>query len=152
MAQVVLADHLARAGIDAIVTSTGVSDEEWGNPIDRRAARVLTDAGYQIPAHRARQITLDDLTQTDLILAMTRSHRAAIDRLAARAGLTPPVRLLREFDPTTAGAPSSSLDVPDPWYGTMADFTHTLAQIEAAAPGVVAWAERFQRGDNPPLG
>ena len=49
MAHAVLEQAAARAGVDVVVDSAGVSDEEAGNPIDRRAARVLRDAGYAVP-------------------------------------------------------------------------------------------------------
>ena len=41
MAHAILEQAAARAGVDVVVDSAGVSDEEAGNPIDRRAARVL---------------------------------------------------------------------------------------------------------------
>ena len=71
MAHAILEQAAARAGVDVVVDSAGVSDEEAGNPIDRRAARVLRDAGYAVPAHRARQIRAGELGEWDLILAMT---------------------------------------------------------------------------------
>ena len=40
-------------GLDVEITSAGVSDEEHGNPIDRRAAKVLTAAGHDASGHRA---------------------------------------------------------------------------------------------------
>ena len=43
MAHAILQQEAARAGVDVEVDSAGVSDEEQGNPIDRRAARVLRD-------------------------------------------------------------------------------------------------------------
>ncbi len=48
MAHAILEQAAARAGVDVVVDSAGVSDEEQGNPIDRRAARVLRDAGYAV--------------------------------------------------------------------------------------------------------
>ena len=46
MGEVVLRDHLTENGIDDVeVTSAGVSPEETGNPIDRRARAVLTEFG-----------------------------------------------------------------------------------------------------------
>jgi protein-tyrosine phosphatase len=147
MAQVVLADRLASAGIPAAVDSTGVSDEEWSNPIDPRARRVLEEAGYSVPEHRARRIGPEDLAQRDLVLAMTHNHLRYLERLA-HGGVEPPgeLRMLREFDPAATGPPSSRLDIDDPWYGEMEDFRGALAQIEAAAPGVVEWARREQDG------
>jgi protein-tyrosine phosphatase len=145
MAQVVLAARLAAAGIDAVVDSTGVSDEEWGNPIDPRARRVLEQAGYAVPRHRARRVEPFDLAERDLILPMTYRHFRALERLATRsAAPVGQLRMLRSFDPAFQGRPSPAADIDDPWYGGMGDFVRALGQIEAAIPGVVAWAERDQ--------
>jgi protein-tyrosine phosphatase len=141
MAQVVIASGLADAGIAAVVDSTGISDEESGHPMDPRARVTLQRAGHSVPHHRARQIRPSDLGERDLILPMTYRHWRALDRLAQR-GVAPggQRRMLRLFDPTVSGAASASADVDDPWYGGMEDFDRALSQIEAATPGVVAWA------------
>lgn len=152
MAQVVLADRFARAGLDGavVVDSTGISDEEHGNPIDRRAARVLAAHGYPVPAHRARRISASDLAVSDLVLAMTGWHARSVRALArGRADLADRVRMYRSFDPDAPeGTPEYELDVDDPWYGDQAAFEATLAEIEAAADGVVqhVMAELAARG------
>ena len=46
-AERVLEHHLADTGAEAVVDSAGISDEEAGNPIDPRQARVLAAAGYR---------------------------------------------------------------------------------------------------------
>ncbi len=45
------------------------------------------------------------------------------------------VRLLREFDPASAGAPD--LDVPDPYYGGDRGFETVLDMTEAACRGLL---------------
>lgn len=159
MAEVVLRDRLVAAGIPdsgpggVAVTSAGVSDEERGNPIDSRARRVLTEAGYgtgaddvsratgiAITTHTAHRITDAEITEADLLLAMTDSHWNVLQRRAAGLGAEPTrIRMYRELDPASAqqaeavaagGASRSVLNVPDPWYGTMADFVGTLQVVE----------------------
>ncbi|MGQ7296626.1 low molecular weight protein-tyrosine-phosphatase [Quadrisphaera sp. KR29] len=142
MAEVVLRHRLEEAGLgeDVVVDSTGTSDEEEGGPIDRRARRVLLEAGYEVPdrgerAHRARQVQPGQVEQRDLVLAMTAAHRRALQRLAP--GASDRVVLWRSFDPAAAGLVGAGLDVADPWYGDLRDFEVCLAQVEAAADGVV---------------
>ncbi|WP_109773619.1 low molecular weight protein-tyrosine-phosphatase [Quadrisphaera granulorum] len=143
MAEVVLRHRLAEAGLDGRVEvdSTGISDEEEGRPMDRRARRVLVDAGYDVPAddspeaHRARQVEAWQVDERDLVLAMTAAHRRAVQRLAP--GVSHRVALWRSFDPAASGLVGAGLDVADPWYGDMSDFEECLAQMEAAADGVV---------------
>ena len=159
MAEIVLRDRLAAAGIPdsgpggVAVTSAGVSDEERGNPIDSRARRVLTEAGYgtgaddvsratgiAIGTHTAHRITDAEIAEADLLLAMTDSHWNVLQRRAAGLGAEPTrIRMYRELDPASAqqaeavvagGASRSVLNVPDPWYGTMADFVDTLEVVE----------------------
>ena len=145
MAHAILEQAAARAGVDVVVDSAGVSDEEAGNPIDRRAARVLRDAGYAVPDHRARQIRAGELGEWDLILAMTSRHLNVLERLFDRAGVEhegapasaldlaegPRVCLYRDLDPEGSG------DVPDPWYGGHQDFLDTLEVIERVTPVIV---------------
>ena len=159
MAEAVLRDRLAAAGIPGsgpggvAVTSAGVSDEERGNPIDSRARRVLTEAGYGVGAddvsrataiaiasHTAHRVTDAEITEADLLLAMTDSHWNVLQRRAAGLGAEPDrIRMYRELDPASApqaeavtagGSSRSVLNVPDPWYGTMADFLDTLEVVE----------------------
>ena len=145
MAHAILEQAAARAGVDVVVDSAGVSDEEAGNPIDRRAARVLRDAGYAVPDHRARQIRAGELGEWDLILAMTSRHLNVLERLFDRAGVEhegapasalelaegPRVCLYRDLDPEGSG------DVPDPWYGGHQDFLDTLEVIERVTPEIL---------------
>ena len=145
MAHAILEQAAARAGVDVVVDSAGVSDEEQGNPIDRRAARVLRDAGYAVPDHRARQIRAGELGEWDLVLAMTSRHLSVLERLAERVGVEhegapesaldlaegPRVCLYRDLDPEGSG------DVPDPWYGGHQDFLDTLEVIERVTPQVL---------------
>ena len=166
MAEVVLRDRLAAAGIPdsgpggVTVTSAGVSDEERGNPIDSRARRVLTEAGYGVGAddvsratgiaiasHTAHRVTDAEITEADLLLAMTDSHWNVLQRRAAGLEAEPSrIRMYRELDPAAARqaeavavgqASRSVLNVPDPWYGTMADFVDTLEVVERVSDGLV---------------
>lgn len=136
MAEVVLRAHLEAAGLAAVVDSTGVSSEEQGNPMDPRAVATLRGAGYEPPRHTARRVRPDELAERDLVLAMTASHAAALRRLAPEHA--DKVVMLRAFDPAApVGGAEHLLDVDDPWYGDRSAFATTLAEIEAAAPGIV---------------
>lgn len=144
MAEIVLRDRLEAAGLGdlVVVDSSGVSDEEHGNPVDRRARSVLAAHGYATgDGHRAHRITASELTSRDLLLPATAQHARALRRLAP-AEVADRIVMLRRFDPAAPvvgpGEPEHVLDIDDPWYGGMQDFEDCLAQIEAAADGVVA--------------
>lgn len=161
-AERVLRRHLADTGAEAVVDSAGISDEEVGNPIDPRQARVLSAAGYRTGDHAARQITADWLARRDLAVAMTARHFRALQSIIADmpAEAAPELRMLREFDPRMSGGARADTavasrggegtaasarvddvpapDVPDPWYGELKDFEETLETIEASVPGIAA--------------
>lgn len=141
MAEVVLRDRLDAAGLGdrVVVDSTGVSDEEHGNPLDRRARAALAARGYAVPDRAARQVTAADVAGHDLVLAMTAAHARALRRLAGDGAPAERVVMYRSFDPGAPATPDErALDVADPWYGGPDDFEHCLDEIEAAADGVVA--------------
>lgn len=160
MAEIVLRERLDAAGLGdrVVVDSTGISSEEQGNPIDRRARRVLLAAGYTDPAieeHSARRVRPEDLAERDLVLPMTAAHAAELRRLARRRDLPDAaanIVMFRTFDPAAPRTRDSSqerlLDVEDPWYGDLDDFEVCLSQVEAAADGIVEWA-RVRLGEVP---
>ena len=146
MAEVVLRRRLDEAGLGeaVVVDSAGTSDEEHGNPIDRRAASVLAAAGYDVPEHRAHQASSAEIGERDLLLAMTARHAQWLRTQAPDAAAAGRVRMYRSFDPAAAEvdgsgavADESALDIDDPWYGDRSDFEATLEQVEAAADAVV---------------
>jgi protein-tyrosine phosphatase len=142
VADIVLNSLLREAGATdrAEVTSCGTGTWHLGEPMDSRAAAVLTAAGYDPSRHRARHFG-PDWHDHDLILVM--DHANLADVLAE----LPPdrhdrVRLFRSFDPeVTAGSardePTDVPDVPDPFYGGPEGFDDVLAMIERTARALV---------------
>ncbi|MDO4784538.1 MAG: low molecular weight protein-tyrosine-phosphatase [Propionibacteriaceae bacterium] len=131
MAERVAQKFAADAGLDVDITSAAVSSEELGAPIDRRAARVLTEAGYDATGHRAHRITADEIASADLVIAAEQIH---IDRMRHLVPDAQNLRLINDFNPAKrAGTP-----LIDPWYGPESGFSETLADIEAAMPGLLA--------------
>lgn len=141
MGEQVAREWFERAGLDVEVDSFGVSAEEYGNPIDSRAARTLRAHDYPVGDHRAQQITAADIEAADLVLGFEPIHVSRMLRMAPDAGN---IRLVTDFDPDAT--PGSGID--DPWYGQAAGFEDTLASIEAAMPGIVEAVE--QLGDDAP--
>lgn len=131
MAERVARGWAAREGLDGVeFTSFGVSAEESGNPIDRRARAVLDRAGYDSANHSARRITASSIKRAYLVVALEPLHRDIMIRQAPDADH---IVLLTDFDPDAE--PGSG--VPDPWYGDAHGFNDTLASIEAAMPALM---------------
>ena len=134
MAQFV-AQHLAsQAGLaDAIlVDSAGTQAGRGGAPIDPRARALLTQRGYPVGKGRARQVRDGDFERFDMILAMDQSNMNEL------RGLCPgehshKLRLLLEFAPA-----EGTLEVPDPYYGSVQGFERVLGLCEAGVSGLLA--------------
>ena len=127
------------------VESSGVSDEEYGNPIDRRAVKVLKERGYELPSHHfAHRITRDEIERTDLFLPMTASHMRALLRMLP-AGKRAEVHMYRSFDPNLPKPKpgrEDQIDLVDPWYGGKHEFEVAIDQIEEVAPYIVDWVAK----------
>lgn len=130
MAERVARRMAADRDLDVEISSFGLSAEELHQPIDRRAARTLTEAGYDASGHRARRITEADILGADLVVA---AEPYQVERLRELAPGAQHLRLLNDYNP--ALAPGTPLQ--DPWYGDQAGFLDTLADVEAAVPGVL---------------
>jgi protein-tyrosine phosphatase len=147
MAEIILRANFEERGLgDAVlVKSSGVSDEENGNPIDPRAVRVLRQRGYEIPArHFAHRITPEEIEQSDLFLPMTASHMHSLLRMLP-AEKRNETHLYRSFDPNLPKPEpgcESEIDLVDPWYGGPGDFEVAIDQIDSVAPYIVDWVER----------
>jgi protein-tyrosine phosphatase len=129
--------HLAeQAGVADRVELDSAGTGAWhaGNPPDARATEAARRRGIAL-AGAARQIAPEDFDRFDLILCADRANLRDVRALAPDAQAAEKVRLLREFDASSAGAPD--LDVPDPYYGGPDGFEVVLDQVEAACRGLL---------------
>lgn len=132
MAEHILRRRVEDEGLDVEVDSSGTQGWHTGKPADHRTIAALRRAGYTT-AHSARQFRALWFGRYDLIIALDGGHLRDLRSMAPTEADRAKVRLLREFDPA-----ADSLDVADPYYGGRADFEQVRAQIEAAAPGLIA--------------
>jgi protein-tyrosine phosphatase len=129
--------HLVReSGLEdeIVIDSAGTGNWHAGDPPDQRATKAAKARGVTLEG-AARQITVDDFEDFDYLLAMDRDNLAGIRAIAPDEEAAAKARLLREFDPASAGAPD--LDVPDPYYGGPQGFETVLDQVEAACRGLL---------------
>ncbi|SEN21653.1 protein-tyrosine phosphatase [Luteibacter sp. UNCMF331Sha3.1] len=108
--------QVSSAGLGALVD----------HPIDATALALLHEHGVDGDAHRARQLDGGMLRQSDLILAMEKSHVAAIVRMAPEAS-----GKVFLFDRWREGR-----DVPDPYRQQRPAYEHVYGLIEE---GVESW-------------
>jgi protein-tyrosine phosphatase len=103
------------------IDSAGTGDWHVGNPPDRRSAHAAAARGIELSG-RARQVTRQDFETFDLLVAMDRSNRDDLLRLAPDAAAREKVRLLLAHE----------RDVPDPYYGGPNGFEDVLDLVEEA--------------------
>ena len=113
--------------------SAGTGGWHVGDPPDRRATAAARARGIVLEG-AARKVRPSDFEEFDLIVAADRENLADL-RAIAPPGTAQKVRLLREFDPASEGAPD--LDVPDPYYGGPQGFETVLDQVESACRGLL---------------
>jgi protein-tyrosine phosphatase len=138
IADVVVNARLREAGLDdrVEVTSCGTGTWHIGEPMDARAAAVLSGSGYDASRHRAQHFGAD-WHDHDLILVMDRANLEDVlaELPADRHGR---VRMFRSFDPEVeATSPDDVPDLPDPFYGGPEGFDDVLAIVERSAGELV---------------
>jgi protein-tyrosine phosphatase len=114
-------------GLIAGVDSAGTADYHVGEPPDPRSRAAAARRGYDLSALRARQVSREDFSRFDLVLAMDRANLAGLRRMAP-ATSTARVELLLPL----TGHPALD-EVPDPYYGDQADFDFVVELLEAAS-------------------
>lgn len=72
MAEALLRHHLEARGVDAHVSSTGLTFE--GRPATAEAADVLAGQGLDLSRHASRTLAAEQVEAADLVLGMERQH------------------------------------------------------------------------------
>jgi protein-tyrosine phosphatase len=137
-AEAILAQLVDDAGLaDRIdVESAGIGGWHVGDHPDPRSTEEASRRGIAMRSC-ARQIRRDDFDRFDLLLAMDRSNRDDLLRLAPDSAAAAKVSMLRRFDPAEAGRPDDELEVPDPYYGGDRGFIDVFDLVDAACHGLL---------------
>jgi protein-tyrosine phosphatase len=127
---------VADAGLRDSVELDSAGTGAWhvGSPPDARAVAAARARGIVLDGC-ARQVGREDFDEFDLLLAMDRANVRELRQQAPGAPERAKVRLLREFDPASAG--SEDLDVPDPYYGAAGGFEEVFELVHAACAGLL---------------
>ena len=94
-----------------------------GAPSSEGAYLVGLENGLDLSAHRARLITSEMVSASDLVLTMARHHRARVLELGAEGR----VHLLGEF----AGRAGAAAEVADPFGEDLEVYRHTRDELTA---------------------
>lgn len=144
-AEVVLRHFCDAAQLNIQVDSAGTSNYHPGKAPDHRSQKHAQLRGYNLSALRARQLTVQDFVEFDLILAMDYENLDNIQQLMAKAQqefeqLRAQISLMSQHDQQFP-----QQEVPDPYYGGDAGFEHVLDQCESSSQAWVNYLKsQFQ--------
>mgnify|MGYP003293811268 CR=1 FL=1 len=129
MAEFVMKDMVKKKGVSDMfeIASAATSTEELGNPVYPPARKKLQEKGLSCSGKTSRQMTADDYSYYDLIIAMDRYN---LRNMARFVGNDPDgkVSLLMDYTPTPR-------DVADPWY--TGDFEQTWEDVNIGCEGLI---------------
>lgn len=132
---------------DFLVDSCGTGDWHIGHSPDTRAQQAASAEGFNISDLRARQFSVDDLTQFNWIFAMDNNNLRDIEsaRLKKSTETNKPLLFLEyafeELKETDSEhwhrqyqfAQQHHFEVPDPYYGGSSGFVDVIKVIEVAS-------------------
>lgn len=124
--------RFARAGLDVHVDSAGTENYHIGERPDPRSLAGARARGYDASAHRARQVSAADFDRFDRLLVMDGTNLRALLSMAPAEGHDRVAMFLRE------SGISTSVDVPDPYYGNAGDFERVIDLAESGVDGLIA--------------
>ncbi len=107
------------------IDSAGTAGYHIGESADRRMINHCREGGYDISPHRARKLSLDDLKEYDIVLAMDRSNFFNINSLDPHRRYEDKIKMMTEFVKQ-----QKVNEVPDPYYDGPEAFHHVIDLLE----------------------
>ena len=126
--------HVSQAGLtDSLsIDSAGTHGYHVGHAPDHRAIAEALKFDVDIAALRARRVDTSDFQRFDYMIAMDHDNLRLLEHVAPR---NPRARLSLMMDFAGPGEPA---EVPDPYYGSTADFVYMCELLEHATAGLLA--------------
>lgn len=143
MAEVLLRQHLATAGVDATVSSAGLY--EGGAGATHHGIAAMADRGLDLDGHRSRRVDAAMIRDADLVIGMAREHvreAAVLDPGALQKSFT-----LKELVRCAAAVPRRGADEPlDSWLRRVAADRDTGALVGVGHEDELDVADPIGRG------
>ncbi|MGW8283812.1 MAG: arsenate reductase/protein-tyrosine-phosphatase family protein [Gemmatimonadota bacterium] len=124
MAEIQAKQQVAKRGLSGIHVSSAGTCASEGSGASRLAARTAEHRGLDLATHRARELTSSRISESDVVITMTRRHSEAVRRLVPGA----PVILATELLP--GDHPMHGLDVPDPFGADLEAYAATWEVLQ----------------------
>lgn len=122
-AEALMAAEIQKRGANALLISRAVDMDPFEPAPEANFVTLLKERGIDVSAHRAAQLTTNDVKHADLILVMTAKHKAAVIALMPDAASK--TFMLSEY------VKGESKDVADAYGQPMPFYQETLKQIDA---------------------
>jgi protein-tyrosine phosphatase len=121
--------YIKEKGLNVAVISRAVDLNPFSRAPEPNAAILLKQRGLDVGAHRAEQLTINDVRHADVILTMTQKHRETVRAMFREAEAK--TFLLAEY------ATGEAKDVEDALGKPMAVYEAMLAEVSAYAPAAI---------------
>ena len=133
-AEIVCRAALKEAGLASRVRvdSCGTVSYHIGSRPDSRMIAALARAGYEYDGHRARQLRPTDGTEFDLIIPQDAENLRDVLSVLSRTAGARVEPMSRWFPVGTRHA-----EVPDPYYGSAADFDEVVQLLAESMPMLI---------------
>lgn len=131
LVEAVARKRCAEAGLAVRVASCGTGNWHVGKGADPRMRQAAAAAGYDLSAHRARQVRAGDFLAHDWVLAMDRDNLDALARFRQAQGAA--VELFLPW----AGVRSPQ-EFPDPYFDGEQAFEQAVTLAEQGVDGLIA--------------
>lgn len=133
MAQGVTCAVFAKHGFARAIhlDSAGIHVPHEGEAPDARAQQIATAGGYDLSGLKSRKVLQSDFAEFDLILAMDRTNLADLHRRC-------PDEYRHKVRLFLSDAERGMLEIPDPYYGSLAGFENVLDLCEQGAEALLA--------------
>ncbi|HCE2679996.1 TPA: low molecular weight phosphotyrosine protein phosphatase [Vibrio parahaemolyticus] len=128
--EAVLRAKAEELGVDVDIDSAGTIGYHTGNTPDTRAMAAGKQRGYSFKGMRARQVSVQDFEDFDLVLAADKANLADLLDIC-------PVEHRHKVSLFLSHSNSSYDEIPDPYYGGDDGFELVLDLIEEASVAVL---------------
>jgi len=109
--------------------SAGTGNWHVGGSADPRSASKALEKGLTLVAHRAQQITSNNIDEWDIFVAMDQANKRDLIALGARPEQVLMMRAYEMINPVP--------DVPDPYYGGALGFEDAYQMLTKNAEGLL---------------
>ncbi|HJR46348.1 MAG TPA: hypothetical protein VJ927_12165 [Actinomycetota bacterium] len=104
MAEVMLREELGKRGCSGIEVASAGTWAGSGQPAMPEARRAMSGRGVDLEAHRSRPVTVEEVAEADLVVAMTSVHVRELKEVAEDVGTK--MVLMKELVEIELGEPS----------------------------------------------